>query len=214
MLDDTLKALLRQADTRFELPLRPAAEIVRDVEQTVRRRHRRAATFTLALPLLLAIGGAVIWGALRLGSSISIDDRLLTAKVPQQTPGNLDDSVDAFSTETAQVLAEIAALNTQAEFHLQVAEELIKSRQRDAAQMLQHQALSAGEPAEEVRQRLDFVAYRMINRADRLRNEPSPEEDPARIYREVVRLFPTLGSADVARWRLTEFEAKHPPGGA
>jgi hypothetical protein len=51
------------------------------------------------------------------------------------------------------------------------------------------------------REPLDVVAYRMVLRADAIL-AGMQREQAASIYRQVVRLFPTTGSAELARQRL------------
>lgn len=116
--------------------------------------------------------------------------------------------------EVQRILEEVAALEAEANLHLQTAHRMIADRQHDATLTLARRAMTDEEPAEVVRERLDLVAYRMIARADRLRNEPRQGEDPVEIYREIVRLFPTTDSAAEARLRLAELHPIQPPGGA
>jgi hypothetical protein len=214
MTDDPLKRLLHRADAQSEPALMPAGEMVRRVESAVRRQQQRRATaVAVVIPIMFAIVGLTAWRPSRNPApevqrepAIAISNRSIPAAEQQLTPFGPD--------KVERVRQEIAALEAEADLHLQIARRMIADRERDVTLALARSALTDDEPSEAVRERLDLVAFRMIARADRLRSEPRRNEDPVAIYREVVRLFPTTDSATEARLRLAELDPIQPPGGA
>ncbi|HEY2841326.1 MAG TPA: hypothetical protein VGJ26_19370 [Pirellulales bacterium] len=220
MTVDPLKTLLERADSQCEPTLPTPGEMVRRVERAARqqRRHREILV-ALSSSVVLAIVGVSAW---RLSSSESIpaaDQPQAAAaigatKIVESPTSGPTTEPTPTPFEAEHALAELAALNAEADLHWRTAQRIIAERERDATLALARRALTDEEPAQVVRERLDLVAYRMIARADRLRDEPRPHEDPAQIYREIVRLFPTTDSAAEARIRLAELNTTEPPGGA
>jgi len=214
MNDEPLKALLHRADAESEPSLLPAGELVRRVEGAVRRQQQRKATaVAVVIPIVFGVIGLTAWRHQQntaptvRGEPATAISKYPASAVEQRIVSSAPDEVEL-------ALQELAALEAEANFHLQIARRMIADRERDATLALARRALTDDEPSEAVRERLDLVAYRMIARADRLRSEPHPNEDPIVIYREVVRLFPTTDSAAEARLRLAELEPVQPPGGA
>ncbi|HTM56059.1 MAG TPA: hypothetical protein VL175_18670 [Pirellulales bacterium] len=91
----------------------------------------------------------------------------------------------------------IARLRIEAEFHTRLAHDLMAINAR-ARERQQRQNPSSDRTS---REPLDVVAYRMVLRADAIL-AGMQREQAASIYRQVVRLFPTTGSAELARQRL------------
>ncbi len=58
------------------------------------------------------------------------------------------------------------------------------------------------DPMDLVREQVDIVAYRMIQRADSLQSAMHPTGEVVELYRSVERMFPKTHSAEVARQRL------------
>lgn len=214
MPPDPIKSLLQQADSSSEPTLLPSGEMARRVEGALRRQQQRRATaVAVVIPVVFGVIGLTAWrhqqnAAPMFRSEPAIAIRTIPTTAEEQQ------SIAPQSDEVERALQELAELEAEANFHRQLAQRMIDDRERDVTLALARQALTEEEPAETVRQRLDLVAYRMIARADRLRSEPHPKQDPTEIYREVVRLFPATESAAEARLRLAEIHPVHPPGGA
>jgi len=122
---------------------------------------------------------------------------------PESASVKLDERVASVALETS----EIEWLQTEAELHERVARQLIAGRNRDRALEHAQRVLAEPDPLDEVREQIDVVAYRMIQRADDLRTQMDPSEEAIRLYRDVERLFPRTYSAEVARERLTALAA-------
>jgi hypothetical protein len=91
---------------------------------------------------------------------------------------------------------------------------MIEELDREQAVDESRNLLADGDPTDLVRERLDLVALRMIVRADQLRGSRPLDGEAEAIYRQVIRLFPTTHSAELARARLAEHESFDSPRGA
>ena len=107
---------------------------------------------------------------------------------------------DVRSTEIPEAGAatRIARLRSEAEFHTRLAHDLMAINARERERRLRQRTSKQ----DTSREPLDVVAYRMVLRADAILASMQSAEKAAAIYRQVVRLFPTTGSAELARQRL------------
>jgi len=181
MRDQDLHDLLRTAESDLEKPSLDAAQLARNVRERHRRGKRRLRTIAAIAPLVLL---AVVWAL-----------RPTTPQLAQK----LDAPLAANSTAFAN--SDLSELIAQAEFHRDVATRINRLMKRD-----RESDATAGGGAElpEIREQLEIVAYRMIMRADALREAMQPADEALAIYQEIVRLFPDTHSAELARKRLTD----------
>lgn len=183
MNNDQLKDLLRGAEADFERPDVAPAELVERVRGLDRRRRQRARVVLTLAPL--AVVGVVLAGW-------SLWPDTVPTKSEQRVAHALPD------------VGEIERLRTEAEFHERVARQMIASHQRDRAREAAKRALLQSDPLQGVREQIDVVAYRMVERADALRTQMDPPAEAIRVYFDVQRMFPTTYSAELARKRLSE----------
>lgn len=187
MRDDELKSLLRDAEAGMERPSLAPADLAGRVRRLDRRRRRRTRMFLAAVPLT-ALGTIIAgWSFLPSPAPMRMDDRM--ASVPFD-------------------VGEIERLRAEAEYHERLARHMIALGKRDRALEQARRALAQPDPLDVVREQIDVVAYRMIQRADELRTQIDPSAEAIRVYRDVERLFPNTYSAKVARERLTALGAR------
>lgn len=181
MRDDKLKSLLRDAEAGMERPNFAPADLAGRIRRLDRRRRRRTRMFLAAVPLM-ALGTIIAgWSLLPNPAPMKIEDRM--ASVP----------FDA---------GEIERLRAEAEYHQRLARQMIALRKRDRTLEQARRVLAQPDPLDQIREQIDIVAYRMIQRADELRTQMEPSAEAIRVYRDVESLFPNTYAAEVARERL------------
>jgi hypothetical protein len=177
-----LRKLLGTAESDLERAPFVAVQMVHRVrDRHAARTRRRARLLQVGVPLAAACAVMVMW-------------QLIPRPVAQSEKHGLAN----VATESGAV--DIERLRAQAEFHSQLAHELMAVADRQRARG----ARAAARNREINREPLDLVAYRMILRADAILAAMESSEEAAVIYRQVVRLFPTTGSAELARQRLAD----------
>lgn len=171
-------------------------DLCRRVRELDRRRRNRVRVLTASLPAVLLAAGLATWawrGPRENGDLRVAGDR--GAGVAQLAVGGGGDTVS---------LEEIERLAAEADFHLLVARRMIAAFEHERAMEQVRRELALGDGLDEVRRELDVVAYRMICRADRMREAMQPSEEAVALYRQVIELFPTTHSAELARERLAQ----------
>lgn len=187
MNDGELRNLLRGADADFEKPIIAPDELARRVRRLDQKRRRRSRVLLTAVPVVVVAAVATAWSL-----------------VPRALPTGTEKSVASAGLDWG----EIERLQAEAAFHERLARQMIALRKRDRALEQAQRALAEPDPLDVVREQVDVVAYRMILRADELRNRMDPSEEAMRLYRDVEQLFPKTHSAEVARERLTALAAR------
>jgi hypothetical protein len=183
MNDDDLKSLLRDAEAGIERPNLAPGDLAGRVRGLDRRRRRRTRMFLAAAPLTVLGALFVAWSLWPKPASVKLDERVASVAVDT---------------------SEIVRLEAEAEFHKRVARQMIAGLNRDRALERARDVLAKGNPLDDVREQIDVVAYRMVQRADALRTQMDPPAEAIRIYRDVERLFPATYSAELARMRLSQ----------
>jgi hypothetical protein len=183
MNDDELKSLLRDAEAGIERPNLAPGDLAGRVRGLDRRRRRRTRMLLGAAPLTVLGALFVGWSLWPKLASVKLDERVASVAVDY---------------------GEIERLQAEAEFHERMAREMIAGQQRGRAWEAAQEALTNNDPLDDVREQIDVVAYRMVQRADALRTGMDPPAEAIRVYREVDRLFPDTHSAELARMRLSE----------
>ena len=190
MHDEQLKNLLQRADSEVNLPWVGSGELARRVRALVRQRRRRRAT-TVCLAMLLVVGGSTAW--LYRPLLLPLDE--VVDRPGEQAATGDSEVVD----QRLDVAAEFARLGAEADYRQYLARRMIALEKRDRAlAQLRRDAL------QKTRRQVDVVAFRMILRAERMRATMQPPAEAIVIYEEVLQLFPTTDSAEVARLRLAE----------
>ncbi|MEX0676184.1 MAG: hypothetical protein WD063_03870 [Pirellulales bacterium] len=188
MNDGELRNLLRGADADFEKPIIAPGELAGRVRRLDQKRRRRSRVLLTAVPVVVVAAVATAWSL-----------------VPRAAlPTGTEKSVAGAALDWG----EIERLQAEADFHERLARQMIALRKRDRALEQAQRALAEPDPLDVVREQVDVVAYRMIQRADELRTQMDPSEEAIRLYRDVEQLFPKTHSAEVARERLTALAAR------
>jgi hypothetical protein len=173
MNDDELKALLRGADRPVAVDGAALATRARRIE---RRRVVRSRLLLAAAPVVLLM---VVWGV-----------RPREAAV-------------APAVDRAELPAEIERLRAEAAWQTEKARRLVALAEAERLPRATDALASGGaDPLADVREQVDVVAYQMVLRADGLHAAMMDSAEAVELYREVLRLFPTTYSAEVARERL------------
>ncbi len=193
MFDGELGNLLRQADEGFtpELPAaRETARRVRELDRRRRQRERRLAAGAVLVVLVATGLTAWSWNESRRETAQPIAAQM--AEVPSAATDGTDTTPD-----------DLEMLAAEAESHLRLARRMMADREQEEIERRVMRDLAQPDPIDEVRERLDVVAFRMVSEADRLLAAMQPAEEAIAIYREVIRLFPETSSAHIARERLS-----------
>jgi hypothetical protein len=211
MRDEQLRELLNRADAGADVWRLSPHVLSRRVRQLHGRRVRRVRIVGMVSVLLVLLAAATGW---RIGwvGKIAPEERdradaVLLADGPQRLAPAVSVSDGAGQPaavgSSAEALDEISRLAAEAEFHFRIARRMIADREAQQAAERRRRELALPDPLQEIREGLDRVAFRMIYEADRLREAMQPAEESIAIYRDVIRLFPTTHSAQLARERLS-----------
>jgi hypothetical protein len=199
MRDEQLQKLLQDADAEQNVATFVAAEMTGRVRLRYQKERRNRRVLVVAGPLVVMLLGIAGW---RISDIHSVRPGVETQAV--RRPLESQPSNTKSATLTAD---EIHRLEAEAALHLRVARRIAEMRRHDLALDEAGRDRDAQEDGESIREQLDIVAYRMILRADGLRAAMRSVEEVIVIYQDVVRLFPTTSSAELARKRLTELGA-------
>jgi hypothetical protein len=182
---------LQELLNRAEADWTPDVGDPRQLAERVRARHAvgvgRRRMFSSVGALALVAAAALLW---RYPRSVERAEVVRVATTYRQ-------DVPSTSAPETGPPTSIARLRIEAEFHTRLAHDLMAINAR-ARERQQRQNPSSDRTS---REPLDVVAYRMVLRADAIL-AGMQREQAASIYRQVVRLFPTTGSAELARQRL------------
>lgn len=204
MHNDDLKQLLKSAEagSRF-LPLAPAMLVGRVYEsQRKQRRRRRIALSIVPIAFVLV------------GFGFSLQRFLVTAPPPVDAVAIVPSIAEGIERTDVSPLTlggddpqglkpmekSLEQLQLEVTYHRLVAQK-IQTQRRLEANAADFRGPDPIDLAEEVK---EVTAYRMLLRADALRSAMRPQEEAVAIYRDVVRLFSTTRSADLARQRLVD----------
>jgi len=188
MHDDELSQLLKQADRPAELD----HAALRDLPARVlRRRGRRRVVRASALLLVLLI------------ASVSIVT--LLEQPPQGRTGQVAKVTTRPVERTVDVLATI---DSQIDLHARTAAMLTSIEQSRARSARANQREAAREDVLLINDRArDQAAMLLLQRADRLSNDPSDSGAAAEQYRRAIELFPDTAAAAVAQRRLDQIKS-------
>lgn len=200
MNDERLQALLRQAEPTGAPCLEAAHDLAERVRSQLRWRQQRTRAAAMALPAILLAVGAYVWTTTT--SSNLPPEELRRAELSASPERNTSHAVD--STSKQGIEARVARLKREADLQQLVARRLMQLERYDLAAEFVEQDRDQLDELENSRRQLDVVAFRMILRADRLRETMSPSVEAIAIYEDVVRLYPTTDSAEIARARLAD----------
>ena len=188
MRDEDISHLLRQADEQFEPELPSSSEIVERVWRLDRRASRRRKALAAATACAVLITASVAWRNWRLDNAAPEQPAVPIAETNANKP-------------TRPIADELDRLTAEADAAFRFAQRMIADRRRSTWRRATS-ANGRADPIEEVRERLDQVAFRMVREADQLRTDMRPTEESLSIYRNVIRLFPDTPSAHLARERI------------
>jgi len=207
MRDDPLQDLLQTAAAELERTIVVPGELAQRVRSLDRKRRRNARRLAVLAPLVVVGVVVACWrtGAFNefaeepqlAGESVRPGTDSLPVGLPSKVAN--DENVLAATPE-----ADPARLAAKADHHHRIAMRLIAMRKRDRAVEEARSSIANQEPDGDSREQIEVVAYRMIIRADGLRQAMRPNAEVLAIYRDVIHLFPKTHSAELARQRLTE----------
>jgi hypothetical protein len=181
--NDDIDELLHGADAQTRLRLLTPAEMARRVWLAERRGRQRRA----------AVGSAVV--LLLMSTAVSLYIR--RAEVAQPVTVAADVNFEG----RRDLNSELAELKEEADMHARLARRMIEDREKESATTLRRR-VGLADPIDDVRERVEIVAYRMIYDAEQLEAAQRPPTEMIVIYRDVIRLFPHTRSAELARQRL------------
>lgn len=203
MMDNrSIENLLREADRAAGGAPQPATGLSSRVRIAQQRRRRQnmvagVATAGLALAVALALFARYPSGSSDLARRTESGG---TAGLPSSVEGAPSDE------EIRALLAERSQLAAQAESHARVASRLIELIERNRRIEDRRQHHPAPDALILAREEVDKAAFRLILRANDLRERQGDEDATVARYREVVRLFPRTQSADIARRSLADMK--------
>ena len=196
MEERTLARLLHQADE--PAPLGEAPAIVADQVrgEHARRRTRRRRTKFATSALLLLTTSLVVWSQFDQDPSPQVPDRIATTEPSQPKP----ESQSTRSYE--EVVAEIERLDAEAEMHLQAARMIRTALAEQRAERELREQLRKGDPIDWIHEQQNRTALAMMMRAERLSQQPDSQAEVESTYQQIIKLFPTTPTAELARQRL------------
>ena len=195
MQDDQLQKLLQAAERDLSDPPGAPRELAEMVQVRFGKRRRNARAIMIATPWVLVAICLATW---------QIRDRVVATSGTATQLGH--QTIATSSEPPGHVLDadEIKRLEAEADFHVQVARNIIALREQDRMRERARAASAEGDPLDDAREQLEIVACRMILRAEQLQAQMQPAEEAIGIYRDIVHLYPHTHSADSARRRLME----------
>jgi hypothetical protein len=186
--DDQLTELLREADADWKPDVGDLRQLAGEVRRRLIARRRRRRTLSGLGALAMLVAATSVWRVSQSVERVEVDPLALARQQDVQPTGEPGSGVST----------NIARLRAEAEFHTRLAHDLMAINARERERRLRQRTFKQDTSLES----LDVVAYRMILRADAILASMQSSEEAATIYRQVVRLFPTTGSAELAKERL------------
>lgn len=196
MEEQSLAKLLHRADEPAPLGDAPAivADQVRGEYAKRRTRRRRTKFATAALVLLTA--SLVVWSQFDQDPNPPIPNRIATTETAHPKP----ESQSTRSYE--EVMAEIERLDAEAEMHLQAARMIRTALAEQRAERELREQLRKGDPIDWIHEQQNRTALAMMMRAERLSQQPNSQAEVESTYQQIIKLFPTTPTAELARQRL------------
>ncbi len=103
----------------------------------------------------------------------------------------------------AELLAEVARLNAEAEMHAHTARLMQVAFAGLRAERDLRKELRKGDPLDWIHEQQNRTALRMMMRAERMSEQAGSRAEVASTYRRIVELFPRTHTAELARQRLS-----------
>ncbi len=176
MQDDELRTILQSAERDLAAGTLDATKLAASVRSLRRARHRRRMMWAASVSVVATMAGT--------GWYMSRDLNSPNGKQAQQVAIVTDEEIQRLEAEAA-------------------------AHERNARALMVAQPVSSpldDDPLADIREQIDIVAYRMVQRADELQGDMTLTEKAIEAYRSVLRLFPGTYSAEVAQQRLDEIK--------
>jgi len=199
MATDPLEKLLRRADALAGLPSALPADLPRRVRHLAERRRRvRIAGSAAAAACLAAF--------------------LLLYGVPAPRPDGGDGVVQVTPQHEAQpgealadaewVRAEIARLRAEGDLRMEIVRRILAIQQQQARLAELERELAQPDPLRLAQAQVEEAASILVHHAERLHRTFDLQASAIDSYRRTIDLFPQTRSAQTARARLVELQAK------
>lgn len=190
-MSDPLKELLRRADAAAGPPPEMQGDLAGRARALARRRRTARMIVRAAAVAATAVGLGILAMQFRTGGP--------GRRVVEETP-------TSSAAEIAELRAEIARLNAEAESRMAVVRRMLAAEANYKLLAELRRELAKPTAAERMRRQIDRAAFVMVYQADHLMDPEDDREAVAATYRRVVELFGQTAWADVARRRLQELQ--------
>lgn len=196
MEEQTLARLLHRADE----PTPPGDNVVVVADRVrgefAKRRTRRRRGKLAAAALVLLTTSVAVWSQFDQNRGPHIPNRIATTESKQPKP----ESPSTRSYE--EVMAEIERLDAEADMHLQAARMIRTALAEQRAERELREQLRKGDPIDWIHEQQNRTALAMLMRAERLSQQPNSQAEVEATYQEIINLFPSTPTAELARRRL------------
>jgi hypothetical protein len=198
MATDPLEKLLRRADVSAGLPSVLPVDLPRRVRHLAERRRR------------VRIGGAA--------AAVCVATFLLLYSIPAPRPGGRAGIVQVASQREVQpgealadaerARAEIARLRAEGDLRMEIVRRTVAIQQRELRLAQLERQAAQPDPLRLAQAQVEEAASILVHHADRLHRTFDLQASAIDSYRRTIDLFPQTRSAQTARARLVELQAK------
>jgi len=198
MTTDALESLLRRADAVAGLPSVPPADLPRRVRHLAERRRRvriagsAAAVCVATFLLLYNIPAPRPDGR---GRVVQVTPQ------PEVQPGEV-------LADAERVRAEIARLRAEGDLRMEIISRTLAIQQRELRLAQLEREAAQPDPLRLAQAQVEEAASILVHHADRLHRTFDLQASAIDSYRRTIDLFPQTRSAQTARARLVELQAK------